>query len=203
MRSTRFGGPVVPLVSIRDGDRRAAPWPSASAGAALAGRRRRRADRDRRWRLGRSARRAGRSASRSVGLAGETREVERGEVVTGRARRPAGVDGDDASAGAQHAEQQPDVRRAGCAAGCRPRRPGGDQRRRPRRPSSPSSPHVRQRPRTPAPAAAGSRARTSAMRPARPEAGRASHHRNLGSGPGGRPARRPRPCRSGCRAGCR
>ncbi len=103
----RFGGPVVPLVSMRTatpgrteppGGPEAPPAPGSTASGT-----------PRSVAPAVVARRAGRHEVGQVGrIAGEQRQVEGGDVVAGALAAAPGVDRHDAPPGPQHAEQQPD-----------------------------------------------------------------------------------------------
>ncbi len=182
MRSTRLGGPVVPLVSMRTAvpgrpvarlalapvvrvarlHRRAGPT-GAGRGAP---------DHERRPEVGRRRRDgagAGRYELGQVGrFAGQDREVERRDVVAGALLAPAGVDRDHAAARPQDAEEESD--RGGPVA----QEDADLARRAPRRappsarPCRPAAPHVRQEPSNSTAGASGSTARTSPMRAGSP-----------------------------------
>ena len=81
MRSIRFGGPVVPLVSIRtrDAGSRRPPVVASAPGVDRRAGSPRSVDRDRAWRR----RPVGHELGEVVGVAGEQRQVERGDVVAG------------------------------------------------------------------------------------------------------------------------
>ena len=131
-----------------------------------------------------------------VGFAGEHVEVERCDVLAGALAAPPRVDGDDATACAQHAQEEPD--RCRPVAQKDPHLGAGSSHQGGRLFDRVGQvPQVDQAPSNSTAGASGSTARTSAMRAARPVVGTVVIARAAPVGPEDAPP--PRPCRSGCR----